>query len=442
MRRKIDTLLARWAESNNPRPLLLRGARRVGKTYTMTNLGRQKFDKAGYVICDFQTNLEQLERVFNDTSNVDRIMSDLSLLLRHDIRAGQTLVILDEIQLSEKALNCLRFFAESSYRVIATGSQLGVTLRNRELPYPSGVDHVTMHPMDFEEYLWAMGEERMAEEIRSTYLEKREFLLHEEALALYRLYIVMGGMPAVVADFVENRNYQVVRSLQAEIDRVYTADVALYAPADAVVRILAVWNSLPRQLARESTAKFKYSEVSKGGRERTYRTPLAWLEAADLVKLNYQTNETAAPLVARDDGSFYKVYLLDTGLMFSKLNLDADTFLVENLRNSLSPRFRGALAENYVMQALAANELEPFYWTPGTSAQSEVEFVIQNRRGVIIPIEVKSGDNVRSISLRHYQQKTGAPYAIRLSTKNFGYENGIFSVPLYAAFCLDEQSLV
>ena len=442
MRRKIDSILSQWANSQPDRPLLVRGARRVGKTYCVKELGLRTFGSEHFAYCDFQTNLDQLNTLFSGTTDVERIVSDLALFLRMEIVPGKTLIAFDEIQLSEKALNSLRFFAGSGYRVIATGSQLGLTLRDRTLPFPSDVDHLYLRPLDFEEFLWALDQERVADGIRSCFADRRSFILHEDALDLYRRYLVVGGMPKAVSCFAQHSNYEEIRTLQAEINQTYIADIALYAPPEESVRIQAVWSSIPKQLARESTRKFKYVDVSKGGRERQYRAPLAWLEAAELVTLNPQTNDTTAPLIARDGGTFFKVYLLDTGLMFFRYNLDAHTFLDGETRGLLSANFRGALAENYVMQSLVANSLETFYWTPGTTAPQEVEFVMQNRKGQIIPIEVKSGDNVRSKSLMSFMEKSKAPCALRLSTKNFGLTDRVFSVPLYAAFCIDEQSLM
>jgi len=441
MRRKIDERLAAWAQNPKAHPLLVRGARRVGKTYALKTLGTERFGTDNFAYCDFQTDLDQFNRIFAGTTDVERIVSDLSLFLRKDIVAGKTLVVFDEIQLCEKALSSLRYFAESSYRVIASGSQLGFTLHERALPFPSDVDQITLHPLDFEEFLWAFGETRMADGIRTAFGTKEQFLLHGEALARYHQYVVIGGMPSAIKEFVDSQDFGQVRTLQSEINQTYMADIALYAPADSVVSTQAVWASIPKQIARETTGKFKYTDVATGGRERKYRTPLAWLEAAELVSLNYQTNEVEAPLVARNDGSFFKVYLADTGILFFRLNIDAGVYLDDTQRPMLSARFRGALAENYVMGALRANGLETFYWTPGTSSQNEVEFVVQNRRGQVVPIEVKSGDNVASASLNSYRKKSKAPVAVRISARNFGLENGIFSVPLYATFCLDEQSL-
>jgi len=280
VRRKIDIVLDRWASTPQARPLLVRGARRVGKTYALKRLGAERFP-GDFVYCDFQSNLAQLESVFNGPTDVERIVADLSLLLRQDIVPGRTLIAFDEIQLCEKALNSLRFFAQSPYRVIATGSQLGITMRNRTLPFPSDVDQVYLRPLNFEEFLWAMGEDRMANGIRASFADRRGFVLHDQALEHYRRYAVVGGMPRVVDAYRTQRAFTDVRALQAEIEHTYTADIALYAPSDAVAHVQAVWASIPKQLTRETTRKFKYTDVGKGGRERMYRMPLAWLEAAE-----------------------------------------------------------------------------------------------------------------------------------------------------------------
>lgn len=440
MRRKIDDVLKRWAASDGHRPLLIRGARRVGKTYALKRLGDDAFP-GRFAYCDFQTNRESLSAVFDGPIDVGRIVRELSVLLRTDITEGETLIAFDEIQLCEPALNSLRFFAQTGHRVVATGSQLGIAMRDRSLPFPSDVDQVLLPPLDFEEYLWARGEGRMADAIRDSFADRSRFVLHDQALGLYREYCVTGGMPLVVADYAEHGDFDRVRTLQAEIDQTYTADIALYAPAGMAAHAQAIWSSIPRQLARETTRKFKYSDVSPGARERGWREPLAWLEAASIVALHYQTNDTAAPLVARNDGAFFKVYFRDTGILFYRFNLAALAYLDERFRRNLSAAFRGAVAENYVMQALCANDVESFYWTPGTTSRNEVEFVVQSRYGQVVPIEVKSGDNVASASLRAYCGKSAAPVAVRVSAKNFGFDGGLFSVPLYAAFCLDQPAI-
>ena len=246
-------------------------------------------------------------------------------------------------------------------------------------------------------------------------------------------------MPRVVRAYAEGGDFTEVRRLQAEINHTYTADIALYAPPEIVERTQKVWRSVPAQLARETSRKFKYADVEKGARSAQFEAPVGWLEAAELVALNHQTNETSAPLVERTDGSFFKVYLPDTGLLYCRYNLSADAFLDDALRSALSPRFRGALAENYAKQCLTANGIDTFYWTAGGATRSEVEFVFQDSLGNVVPVEVKSGGNVASASLRAFMEKSGCPLAVRASEKNFGFDGRLLSMPLYALFCLDRK---
>lgn len=442
MKRKIDAYLKEWAQSEESSPLLIRGARRVGKTYSIKHLGESQFGADDFAYCDFQTDLQSLTQLFDEARNVEEVVESLSLFLHQDIRPKRTLIAFDEIQLCEKALNFLRFFAESDYRVIATGSQLGLTLKDRSLPFPSDVQHLYLRPMDFEEFLWAVEETRLANAIRKAMNKKEKFSAHEAALSEYRDYVIVGGMPKAVKAFSEGRGYRQVRTVQAEMAETYAADIALYAPANEVVRAQAIWQSIPGQIARESSNKFRYSDVEPSGRRQQLEAPLAWLEAAELILKNEQTNEVSAPLTPRDDGSFFKTYLLDTGLLYYKLNLDAELFKDTEKRKAINPRFRGALAENYVKQSLVANGIKSYYWVPKSNPSAEVEFVVQTRSGEVVPIEVKSGRNVRSRSLQVYAEKSNAPLAIRISEKNIGLENGIFSVPLYAAFCLDDEYLL
>ena len=448
LERKFYQNLIHWKENHEKECLLINGARQVGKTFLVEHFGAAEY--ASCISINFIKNPEY-KAIFEGPLDPSSVIKRLSLQVSNArIVPRSTLLFLDEIQACRKARTALKFLAlDERIDVIASGSLLGIHYKrdedepDSEISIPVGYEReVIMHSLDFEEFLWALGQEKMADGIRSCFVDRRAFVLHDDALDLYRRYLVVGGMPKAVSCYAQNGDYEEIRTLQAEINQTYIADIALYAPPEEPVRIQAVWASIPKQLARETTRKFKYADVSKGGRERQYRAPLAWLEAAELVTLNPQTNDTTAPLVARDGGSFFKAYLLDTGLMFFRYNLDAQTFLDDEARGLLSANFRGALAENYAMQALTANNLETFYWTPGTTAQQEVEFVVQNRRGRIIPIEVKSGDNVRSRSLVAFMDKSKAPCALRLSAKNFGMTDRVFSVPLYAAFCIDEQALM
>lgn len=436
----MEAKILDWLHADEREPLLLKGARRVGKTYLVTDFLRGVVGDGRYVYLDFQTDLAQLSLLFEGRTDVDRIVGDIEVYTGKTIVPYETIIVFDEVQLCEKALNALRFFAQSPYRVIATGSLLGVTLRKedeneraeRALPFPSDVRHETLHPLDFEEFLWALGKESMANGIRRCCEEDRPFLLHEEAMELYRTYLVVGGMPKAVRRYGEERDFRRVRSVQAEINDTYLSDM----PAKQAALCRAIWDSLPKQLARESSRKFKYGDVVHGGRAERFEEPLDWMDAAGIVMLNRQTNSTAAPLVARDGGAFFKVYMADTGLMFYKYGLVPETLLNPATYGALADSFRGGLAENYVMQALAANGLDTFYWTPG-DASGEVEFVMGTPAGSVLPIEVKSGTNVRSVSLRKYMERSGCPLGIRVSGRQFGREGNLKSVPLYAAFCIE-----
>lgn len=280
-----------------------------------------------------------------------------------------------------------------------------------------------------------MCQEPLAQGIRRCYEDATPFFLHEEALALYRTYLVVGGMPKAVGRYASTKELQPVREVQSEINETYISDM----PSAQAALCKSIWNSIPSQLARESTRKFKYGDVVKGGRAKQFAEPLGWMEAAGIIKLNPQTNSTSAPLVAREGGAFFKAYMGDTGLMFYKFGLSPDALLNPATYGSLSDSFRGALAENYVMQALTANGLSSFYWTPGDSS-GEVEFVMNTPDGSVLPIEVKSGQNVRSISLRTYMKKSGCPLGIRISTRQFDLEGELKSIPLYAAFCIGERT--
>lgn len=436
MKRKIEASIQEWLESDTCEPLLLKGPRRVGKTYLVNTWLKDIVGARRHVYLDFQTDLAQIAQIFDGRTDVERIVSDLELYLGREIQPHASVLVFDEVQLCEKALNALRFFAQSPYRVIATGSLLGVTLKKQEddrhLPFPSDVRHIALFPMDFEEFLWAMGEERMARGIRSCFEDPRSFVLHDKALEWYRTYLVTGGMPKAVAAYAQHADFQRVREIQSEIDQTYISDM----PSSVAALAHSTWDSIPRQLARESTRKFKYSDVVKGGRASRFEEPLAWLESAGVVRLCRQTNSLALPLVPRDGGAFFKAYLADVGLLYYKSGLVPQMIFSKDSYGLLADAFRGAFAENYVMQALCSNGLNPMYWTPG-DASAEIEFVLPGSDGSIIPIEVKSGENVRSRSLRNFMAKTGATLGYRISALNFGQEGPLKSIPLYAAFCIE-----
>ncbi len=447
MKRLLETEIEAWATSDDSRPLLVRGARRVGKTFLVEEVGKRLFGE-GFVKLDFQTDLERISAIFDGaTDDLARIVSRISEYKRVALEPASSLILFDEVQLCEKALNSLRFFADSPWRIAATGSLLGVAVKQRSLPFPSGVKHLQMHPLTFEEFLWAVGEDAMAADIRQHAITCEPYVLHDRASEHYQRYLVVGGMPKVVRAFRETGSYDAVREAQEEIDITYTADMTDPDNGISAAAAKRIWESLPKQLLRSSSKKFKYSEVVRGGRRASLLEPLEWLEAAGIVLRNDLTCDTSAPLAAFNDeeGSFFKEYICDTGLMFYKFGIEAELFLDPKLRGLLSDGFRGALAENSVMQALAASGLSTFYWMPSEKiGQGEVDFVFQDRAARIVPVEVKSGRNVKSKSFANLVKKGRSSRAYLLSENDFASsvhdETGceVACLPLYAAYCIGD----
>ena len=447
MQRKLEITVENWVESSDPRPLLIQGARRVGKTFLVEKCGKNLFGN-GFVKLDFQTDLERTGAIFDGpTDDIDRIISRISEYKRVPLAPESSLILFDEVQLCEKALNSLRFFADSPWKIAATGSLLGVTVKKRKLPFPSGVKHIRMFPMTFEEYLWAIGEQRMAEDIRNHAASCEPYIHHDLAMEYYQRYLVIGGMPKAVRTYLETNSFSDVREILEEIDITYTADMTDPDNGISAAAAKRIWSSIPKQLLRSSTKKFKYSEVVRGGRRTSLLEPLEWLEAAGILLRNDLTCSSAYPLVPfnEDEGSFFKEYICDTGLMFYKFGVEPEIFLDKKMKTLLNSDFRGALAENSVMQTLRANNLSTYYWMPDEKVGSgEIDFIFQNSKGEIIPVEVKSGRNVKAASLKKLIREADISTAYRLSENNFssftleGTNCKINELPLYAAFCITD----
>lgn len=435
MRRKIDALLEKWGQSARRKPLVLFGARQVGKTYAITHFAERSFESMAYV--DFSRD-GRASLAFGDSIAPADIVHSLESLLRMRIDPGRTLIVLDEVQLCERALTSLKYFCDDApqYHVIAAGSLLGVKVNRSRYSFPVGkVDMLTLHPMDFEEYLWARGEERLADDIRQACsTPDRPFALHDAAMDLVREYMLVGGMPEAVDAYGESgRRMDAPREVQRDIVTAYTADMAKYASPRETQRILEAWNSVPRQLAKENH-KFQYKAVRSGGRSNMYQGALSWLVSAGIITRLTQVSEPVAPLRAFEDPSAFKVYMADTGLLSCAYDvMPADLVPTDDKASA----FRGALAENYVLQQLTAAGLAPHYW--GTLNRGEVEFIVRDGDGDVIPIEVKSGSNVTARSLTAYRTKYRPRYAVRISARNFGVEGDMHSVPLYAARTLAED---
>jgi len=433
MERKITAKLLEWKNDPNRKPLLLCGARQVGKTYTVLQFGRTHYRNVAYFNFEFT---KQVSEIFEKDLDTKRIVNSLSAFSGIDILEDDTLMIFDEVQACNRALTALKYFRENDPRhhIIATGSLLGIALEREDFSFPVGnVNILRMYPMDVEEFMRATGNERMAEGIRRSFSAKNKYDLHDKAMEIYRTYLTVGGLPEAVRRYKEGTDAQGVAAIHADIDATYMGDMSKYVSKAEAVMIRAIWSSIPNQLVRENK-RFILRDVSEGARTREAGTPLSWLRAAGLVNRCGRVNTGKIPLDAYSEDSYFKLYMLDSGLLASKLGIPPK--MIRSDSSSLDA-YKGALAENYVMQALKANGVKSYYWAP--SSKREVDFVFQDSDGNVVPVEVKSSSHVKSKSLYAFLEEYDIPFAVRVSSKNFGFEGGIFNVPLYAAFCLDKD---
>lgn len=430
MERKILNKLIKWKNSPKRMPLLIYGARQVGKTYMALTFGKQYYKNTVYINMEGST---EIAAIFERDLNCERILRELSAKSGQTILKGDTLLIFDEIQSCERALTSLKYFCEEApeYHIIAAGSLPGVALNREKYSFPVGkVDMLTLYPLDFEEFLWATDNRKMCELIKECYEDFLPNPLHDTAMDLYKNYLVVGGMPRAVSEYMDTKDFDFVVAAQKSLNDAYIADMAKYATPHETTKIMAAWASIPAQLAKENR-KFQYKVIKSGARAYEYETPLDWLRTAGIVNKCIRVREGKMPLPAYADNDSFKVYMVDTGLLCSKFEIAANIVL------SSSPSFdgfKGALAENYVMQALVTNGISPYYWS--SQGKAELDFVFQDRQGNIVPLECKSADNVRAKSLKTFISLYEPAYSVRVSAKNFGFENGIKRVPLYAVFCL------
>ncbi|MDR3280205.1 MAG: ATP-binding protein [Synergistaceae bacterium] len=430
MERKIVKKLLSWKNDSRRKPLIITGARQVGKTYTVLSFGRDHYKNTAYFNME---DSRETTSIFERDLNPERIIRELSAHSGNAIMEDDTLIVFDEIQASERALTSLKYFCENApgYHVIAAGSLLGVAV-NRDLhSFPVGkVDMMTLYPLDFEEFLLAMGNAAMIGLIAEAYANFTPMSLHRTAMDLYKTYLVVGGMPQAVLEYLNAGDFNFVLAAQKNINDAYIADMAKYATPLDTTRIMAAWSSIPAQLARENR-KFQYKTIHTGARAHQYETPLDWLKFAGMVHKCARVSEGKLPLAAYADNDSFKLYMMDGGLLCSKFGVAAAMVLNEPPGFD---GFKGAMAENYVCQTLVSGGFAPYYWS--SAGRAELDFVFQNAEGDAIPLECKASDNVRSKSLALYVSKYKPPYAVRVSAKNFGFENNIRSIPLYALFCL------
>lgn len=431
MKRKALKQLEDWKKKSDRMPLIVNGARQVGKTYLIKEFGEMYFKNTVYF--NLETNLA-VNSYFETDIHPLRIIQYLETASGQRIIPEETLLVLDEIQSCPRALTSLKTFCEEApqYYIVCAGSLLGVAVSRDNYSFPVGkVNEIQLFPMDFEEFLNALNEDLLINEIRAHFASdlKMPEILHNKALDYYKQYLIVGGMPAVVNEFVHTQSLLTAAEIQGRIQNEYISDMAKYASATTSVKIRACYNSIPVQLAKENK-KFQYKIVQRGGTATIFGESIEWLNFAGVVLKCQKVEHGYMPVAVYADLSDFKLYMSDVGLLTAKSGMAQQTILSSVEEDN---GFLGALSENYVAQALKANGHSLFYWKNDNTA--ELDFVLQID-GEVVPVEVKKGSRTKSVSMNMFLKKYKSSYAIRISKKNFGFENNIKSVPFYAVFCL------
>lgn len=431
MYRKITEYLKQWKVDPHRKPLILQGARQVGKTYSILEFGRTQYEDVAYF--NFESN-PKLAETFAENISPSYLLPILSHIAGKTIVKEKTLVIFDEVQLCERALTSLKYFYEDApeYHIIVAGSLLGVAVNRAQFSFPVGkVDMKTMYPMDMEEFMLARGEEVLVKRIRECFATDQPMpsILHDAAMQMYRQYLIVGGMPECVRQFVETGDYILVRHTQDMILASYLNDMSKYNTLNEIKKTRLAYDNITVQLSKKNT-RFQYKLIKKGGRASEFENAIEWLCLSGIVSQVYKVDQVKKPLENYRDIDAFKIYISDLGLLCAKKDLLANDilYMVEELND-----FKGGMTENYVQVQLCMNGYKTYYWESERGA--EIDFVIQ-REGKLIPIEVKAADNTKAKSLKIYMDKYKPAYAIKLTAKNFGYEDGKKQVPLYAAFCI------
>lgn len=425
MKRYAMQQLIEWKNRPNRKPLIIKGARQVGKTWLMKEFGKQCFHKVAYVT--FYNN-KRMARVFEDDYDIDRIIMNINIETKTEVTPEDTLIIFDEIQEAPRALESLKYFCENApqYAIVAAGSLLGVAL-HQSVSFPVGkVDTLDLYPLNFREFLEAMGESTLVD-----LLNRKDYTLMSDFASKYifwlKNYYYVGGMPEIVDFFAQHKDYVEVRRLQQGILSQYEDDFGKHADNASLARIRMVWNSIPMQLAKENK-KFFFGQIKKGARMKDFEVAIEWLLDCGLITKVYRVNNPAVPLKAYIDFAAFKLFLLDVGLLGAMSELDAASILEGN---DIFREFKGALTEQYVLQQIVSDtSYTPYYF--GTESSSfEMDFTIQKGKNVV-PIEVKAETNQQAKSLKVYCQKYSPAYAVRISMKNYHEEDWVTNLPLYA----------
>ena len=423
MERSIMKDLVAWKNRADRKPLILLGARQIGKTYILKEFGKREFKNVAYINCD---NNAMVQDLFAPDYNIERIVLAISALTGVDVKAGETLIILDEIQELKRGLSALKYFCEdaSQYHVAVAGSLLGITLHQGE-SYPVGkVNTLTMYPMSFEEFLWACGKEKMAD-LLHTMQWNVVCGLKTAYTEFLRKYYFVGGMPEAVKVFVKTNSAPAVREIQNEILLAYDRDISKHAPTEQVVRINQVWNSIPSQLAKENR-KFIYGLVKQGARAKDYELAIQWLIDAGLMYKVNRSKMLSVPLKIHEDISAFKLFLLDVGLLGAMSQIPPAMLLLPNSANTA----KGDFTENYVCCQMSLLRNMPIYYFSKDNSQLELDFVVQIGDEVF-SVEVKAEENLQAKSLKVVLQKHENMHGLRFSMSDYRVEERMTNVPLY-----------
>ena len=413
-----------WKNKKNHKPLVIQGARQVGKTWLMQEFGKKYYEQVAYI--NFDVDLKSRE-IFDVDYDTERLIMDIGLATKTKINAENTLIIFDEIQECPRALTSLKYFRENApqYDIIVAGSLLGVAC-HEGTGFPVGkVSFMNLFPLSFEEFLLAIEEERFVE-----LLNKEDFktikLFNNKYEKLLKQYCYIGGMPEIVQDFVENKDFESVRNLQKEILSAYEEDFTKHIPTNTVAKIRLLWKSIPAQLSKENK-KFIYGAAKEGARARDFEAALSWLINSGLIYRVNKITKPDLPITAYEDFNSFKLFVLDVGLLGAMTDLQADTIIDGN---RIFEEFKGAIAEQYVLQQFKTiKDLPVFYWSNETS-RAEIDFVIQIKSNVV-PVEVKAERNLQAKSLKVYMEKFKPNYAIRTSMADYKKTDNLIDLPLY-----------
>ena len=429
MERQAMQYLNNWKDKKNRKPIIIKGARQVGKTWLMKEFGKSNFKQTAYV--NFESS-NFLKNLFVENFDIKRIISAIGIETGLQINARDTLIILDEIQEANGGITALKYFYENApeYYIVAAGSLLGISL-HKHTSFPVGkVDFIDLYPLNFEEFLLAKGEQQLLTLISTKDWELvKQFKL--KYINLLRQYYYVGGMPEAVLYFSETEDYHEVRQIQNRILTSYEQDFSKHAPTEIVPRIRMLWNAIPAQLAKENR-KFIYSAVKKGSRAKDFELALSWLSDCGLVHKVNRISKPGIPLKAYEDFNAFKLFTVDVGLLAAMGNISAKTLLNGN---AIFEEFKGALTEQYVLQQLKTMEEMAIYYWSSEKSSGEIDFILQHGEN-IFPVEVKAEENLQAKSLKAFYQKYPNTIAVRTSMSDYRKEDWITNIPLYSIFAL------